>query len=350
MIGIIRIYQDAYGNNMGARTFCHLSKYFGGVLITDNKKIHALKEYRSITYEEALANRSKFTKLLVYNTKPNMFGGVAAKHTPSAVRLIEAVPDVFYVNCDPILHLPKDVADSHERQVPGLRKAIYKLNNHGTILDRTNTDLTLFLAANTGRPILKRTVKKYDSCYFGDPRGPERQKQVQELLSTVRHPLIIGHEHAKFPWFYYTPDFYDRLNEAWTSPVIGDSKLHYETGIPSLRLYEIWHTSCISLIDRRFTKVEGLDESFFFSNADEFMQKTKIISETPECYEKMLNKQKLLLKKLKRKYEDAIFDWSQVRRKVRQARRERKQLVVDIKQAKVDRAVKRLEHYGVSFK
>lgn len=347
MIGIIRIYQDAYGPNMGARTFCQLSQYFGGVLITDNKKIHALEEFKSIRYDEAVANKAKFTKLIVYNTKPNMFGGVPAKHTAMAVQLILTVQDVYYYNCDPILHLPSDVADSHEAQVPGLRKAIYKLNQHGTILDRTNTDLTKFLAARIRLKPLPVVEKKYSACYFGDARGTERQKQVKALFRNWTSCLIIGHEHPDYPWHYYTPDFYHTLNQALVSPVIGDQRLHYETGIPSIRLYEIWHTSAIGLVDRRFN-VEGLTDSFYFKDTDEFREKCRIIYSNPEVYEKMLGIQRKLLRKIKKKYANATYDWRTVLKKKAAAVKERHEHVRKLKDDKISNALKRLEALGIN--
>src|SRR5690349_5470566 len=105
MIAIVRLYQDSYGENMGSRTFCQLSKYFNGILVTNNKKIQELTEFKQITHEEAITNIKKFTKLIVYNTKPNMFGGVAPKHAAEVVRLIQIVPEIYFYNCDPILDL-----------------------------------------------------------------------------------------------------------------------------------------------------------------------------------------------------------------------------------------------------
>src|SRR5687767_7071509 len=113
MIGIVRIYHDSYGANMGSRTFCQLSEYFGGVLITDNKKINALEKYKTLSHSEALLNIKKFTKLIVYNSKPNMFGGQAPKFAADVVRLILAVPNLYFYNCDPILDLQLGVPSSH---------------------------------------------------------------------------------------------------------------------------------------------------------------------------------------------------------------------------------------------
>src|SRR5215216_4345553 len=262
MLGIVRIYQDAYGDNMGARTFCHLQHYFGGVLITNNKKIHALEEYRSITFEDAIENRKKFTKLMVYNSKPNMFGGVAPKHMPHVIRLILSVKDLYFYNCDPMLDLQISVPDSHERVAPGLSRAIERLNFAGVKLNRTNTDLTFFLAAQIKREPIKHNevVKDFTGVYFGNYRNDRRAEQVKSLLEPLKSQLIIGHEHPDFPWFYYTPDFYKTMSRAYVTPIIGDSKLHYETGIPSLRLYETWHTTTIGLIDSRLNFDVGLDK------------------------------------------------------------------------------------------
>lgn len=347
MVGILRLYQDSYGANMGARTFCLLSEYFGGVIITDNKKIRGLP-FNQITYAEALANKAKFTKLIVYNTKPNMFGGVAAKHTASAVRLILSIKDVYYFNCDPILDLPKGVADSHEKQCPGLREAIFKLNQ-GTHLSRKNTDLTKFLAAQIARKPhkLDKVVRKdFVGCYFGDPRGNERQKQVKALLKPLKSALIIGHEHEDFAWFYYTPDFYDLIDMAYVTPIIGDQKLHYETGIPSIRLYEVWHTSTVALVDRRFN-VDGLDDSFYFSTPEEFHAKAKLISENPELWEKMISTQLRLLRNIKHTYAIKTFDWASLKRKRLKEEKQRHKLVKEIKQKPVEAAKQRLIDKGI---
>lgn len=314
MIGIVRIYQDAYGDNMGARTFCHLSKYFGGVLITNNKKIHALTEYKSITHEDAIANRKKFTKLIVYNSKPNMFGGVAPKHIGHVIRLILSVDQLYFYNCDPMLDLQISVPDSHERAAPGLSRAIERLNYAGKKLDRTNTDLTLYLAAQIQHAIVKHLEvnKDFVGVYFGNFRNEKRAEQVNRLLTPLKSQLVIGHEHPDFPWFYYTPDFYKTMSRAYVTPIIGDAKLHYETGIPSLRLYETWHSTTIGLIDARLGFDVGLDKRFYFSTWDDFHKKAKMISENPEVYFSMLNKQYKLLKDLKKKYHKAKYNWKRV--------------------------------------
>jgi hypothetical protein len=346
MVGIVRIYQDSYGNNMGARTFCQLSKYFGGVLITDNKKIQEL-DFKQITHEEALLNKAKFTKIIVYNTKPNMFGGVASRHTAYVVSLILSVKDVYYYNCDPILSCPTDVADSHEKQVPGLRQAIFKLNK-GTTLDRRNTDLTKFLAAQIQHPIMKvgSVEKQWISVYFGNPRGHERQKQVNELFRNFNTALIIGYEHATHAWFNYTPDFYETLSSAWTTPIIGDKKMHYETGIPSIRLYEAWHTTTVALVDRRFT-VPGLDDSFYFSTPQEFKDKTHLINTYPKVYKRMIEIQQKLLKKIKKQFKNKTYDWSIIRKLKAVALKERKQHTKQLKDTKINGAKQRLAAKGL---
>lgn len=348
MVGIVRIYQDSYGNNMGARTFCQLSRYFGGVLITDNKKIKELP-FKQITHDEAILNIKKFTKIIVYNTKPNMFGGEAPKYAEKVVRLINAVQDVFYYNCDPILDLPKSVPASHEKNVPGLTRAIAKLNNFGTILSRKNCDLTKFLTAQIEQPIIKLKEgpkKQWSACYFGDSRGEERQKQVKELLMPFKNRLIIGHEHEIFPWFDYTKDFYKFLSTAWTSPVIGDKKLHYETGIPSIRLYEIWHTTTVALIDSRF-QVEGLSEAFFFSSPAEYAKRTREIMKSKKLYEAMITQQQQLLKKIKKKFKNAKFNWKEVAKNKSAKMKERQQMIKELQDSKKNSARLRLEQLGL---
>lgn len=349
MVGILRIYQDSYGNNMGARTFCLLSHYFGGVLITNNKKIHALEDFKSIRFDEALNNKDKFTKIIVYNTKPNMFGGEAPEHIHAAIRLILHVKDVYYMNCDPILECPKSVPSSHELNAPGLTRAIAKINNHGTILSRKNCDLTKFLAARIEQPIIKLKdgpEKKWTACYFGDARKEERQRQVKELLCQFTNKCIIGHEHPDFAWYNYTPDFYTLLSTAWTTPIIGDKKMHYETGIPSIRLYEVWHTTTVGLIDERF-RVEGLSKAFFFKDAFDYRKKVKMILDDPKLYEAMINEQQRHLRKLKKQWRNKKFSWKVIRQNKSKVMEERKELVKGLKKQRRDLAILRLEQSGI---
>lgn len=343
MMAIIRLYQDSYGNNMGARTFCQLQKYFGGILVTNNKKIKALDEFTTITYPDAAKNADKFNKIMVYNTKPNMFGGVPADHMNDAIKLIMKAKELYYYNCDPILDLPKGVAESHEEACPGLTECIRKLNMEATMLSRKNTDFTKFMAANIPRPFidLPGPEKEFDACYFGNSRQGEREKQVLALLSPLKS-LIIGHEHEKFAWFEYTPDFYNLLSLAWTTPVIGDQKLHYETGIPSLRLYEAWHTTTITLIDSRFTE-PLLDSRFFFKDYEEFHNKTKQIASDKELYKEMLSVQRLALKKLKKKYSGIGFDWEILKKEKANVIEGRTKEIKERKKAIVEAAKKRLK-------
>jgi hypothetical protein len=333
MMAIIRLYQDSYGNNMGARTFCQLQKYFGGVLITDNKKIKSLEGFQTLSYGEAAKNADKFNKVMVYNTKPNMFGGVPADHMNDAIKLIMKAKELYYYNCDPILHLPKGVAESHEIACPGLSECVRKLNMEATILSRKNTDFTKYMAANIQRPIIEGVEKEFTTCYFGNSRQGEREKQVLQLLSPLKS-LIIGHEHEKFAWFSYTPDFYSLLSMAWTTPIIGDKELHYETGIPSLRLYEAWHSTAITLVDSRFNE-PLLDSRFFFKDAEEFHNKSNQLATDKELYNGMLKVQRLALKKMKKKFDGIQFNWGTLKKskeKVLDARRleikERKQEII----------------------
>lgn len=312
MIAIVRLYQDSYGENMGSRTFCLLSKYFGGVLVTDNKKIKALTEFKQLTHAEAISNIKKFTKVIVYNTKPNMFGGVAPKHAAEVVRLIRAIPEVYFYNCDPILDLQNSVPSSHEAAVPGLTAAINKITNFGVKLSRVNTDLTLFLAAQLGDRIKNYDSKKeFIGCYFGNLRQPYRQEQVKELLAPLKSQLIIGHEHEDFPWFNYTANFYEFLSMAYVTPIIGDKKLHYETGIPSLRLYEACCSTAIVLIDSRFSS-PLFDDRFFFKDVQEFVEKANKISTDKSLYDSMLKHQREVVKKIIRKFKNKKFNWGKV--------------------------------------
>lgn len=344
MLGIVRLYNDSYGKNMGSRTFCQLSKYFGGVLITDNKKIRELTEFRSITHREALDNVKKFTKLLVYNTKPNMFGGIAPKNTPAVVRLIKAVPDVYFYNCDPILDLQLSVPSSHEKAVPGLTSAINKMIHFSKRLDRTNTDLTKFLAGKLKDKIvpLPGPKKQWIGCYFGNARQPERQKQVFQLLNPLKSRLIIGHEHEHFAWFDYTPDFYNTLSTAWVTPIIGDKKLHYETGIPSLRLYEACCSTAVVLIDGRFKREEGLDERFYFDTPEEFHKKAKMISENRDLYFEMVGKQQRFVISIIKQYGNKVFSWKKVKKAKEQKEKEVKKERRMKKDLQVAKAKKRL--------
>ena len=342
MMAIIRLYQDSYGNNMGARTFCQLQKYFGGILVTNNKKIKALEEFTSITYADAAKNADKLNVVMVYNTKPNMFGGVPADHMNDAIKLIMKAKELYYYNCDPILDLPKGVAESHEEACPGLTECIRKLNMEATMLSRKNTEFTKFMAANIKRPFIDSPgpEKEFETCYFGNSRQGEREKQVLALLSPLKS-LVIGHEHEKFAWFEYTPDFYQLLSMAWTTPIIGDQKLHYETGIPSLRLYEAWHTTAITLVDRRFNE-PLLDDRFFFTDYEDFHNKTKMISTNQELYNSMLGAQRLALKKLKKKYTGIGFDWDQLRLQKSKVIQARTQEIKERKKEQVEAAKKRL--------
>lgn len=344
MLGIVRLYHDSYGNNMGSKTFCQLSKYFGGVLITDNKKIKQLKEFPQISHQDAIKNIKKFTRLMVYNSKPNMFGGVAPKHTAEVVRLILAAPEVYFYNCDPILDLQQSVPTSHEKEVPGLTRAINRMLYQSIRLDRTNTDLTLFLAAQIDKPIIsiKDGPKKYwSACYFGNSRQKYRQDQVFELLNPLPTRLIIGHEHEHFAWFDYTPNFYETLSTAWVTPIIGDKKMHYETGIPSVRLYETWHTTTVGLLDSRF-KVDGLDSRFYFDNPQDFQNKCLFIKNNPALYQQMIGIQQGLLKKLKKKYKNAKYDWKAIRKEKEKKKAIEQKQEEAIKLIKVNKAKNRL--------
>lgn len=345
MIAIARLYQDSYGANMGARTFCQLSKYFGGVLITDNKKIQAL-DYPQITHAEAISNIKKFTKLIIYNTKPNMFGGIAPKHTHEVVRLIMAINDVYFYNCDPILDLQLSVPNSHEIAVPGLTNAISKMIHRSTRLDRRNTDLTKHLASLL--EIYPYTEeKKYMTCYFGNARQPYRQQQVKSLLGPFgNNALIIGHEHEDFTWYQYTPDFYKYLSQAWTTPIIGDKKLHYETGIPSLRLYEACCSTAIALLDSRY-KEPALDERFYFTTHLEFVKMTNQISKDKKLYESMLQVQRKFVKKVIRKYKGKTFDWKVIKKQKDKIIDERSKTLKAEKDNEILQAKKRLIKKGI---
>jgi len=349
MLGIVRLYHDSYGNNMGSRTFCQLSKYFGGVLITDNKKIKQLKEFPQITHSDAIKNIKKFTRIMVYNSKPNMFGGVAPKHTAEVVRLILAAPEVYFYNCDPILDLQQSVPSSHEKAVPGLTRAINRMLYNSIKLDRTNTDLTLFLAAQIDKSIIdwkNGPEKKWTACYFGNARQKYRQDQIFELLNPLPSRLIIGHEHEHFAWFDYTPNFYETLSTAWVTPIIGDKKMHYETGIPSVRPYETWHTTTVGLLDHRF-KVEGLDDRFYFKTPEEFHLKAMHISKNPALYQQMIGIQQLLLKKLKKKYKDARYDWKAIRIEKEKKKKEQNKIAKQQHQEKLKETKNRLQKQGI---
>lgn len=347
MIAIVRLYQDSYGENMGSRTFCQLSKFFNGILVTDNKKIQQLKEFKQITHAEAISNIKKFTKLIVYNTKPNMFGGVAPKHCAEVVRLILGINEIYFYNCDPILDLQNSVPSSHEKAVPGLTSAINKIIQRGVKLSRVNTHLTKFLASQLSEHIVTEKIEKeFTACYFGNARQPYRQEQVKELLSGLKS-LIIGHEHEDFAWFNYTANFYNLLSMAWVTPIIGDKKLHYETGIPSLRLYEACCSTSIVLIDRRFTEDLGLPDDFYFADAVEFQKKSIQISTDLHKYEWMLQTQRKLLKKIIRQFKNKRFNWKTIAVKKKKENKQRIKHVKTLKKNEINLAKQRLIKKGL---
>lgn len=328
MVGIIRLYNDSYGNE-DSRIYCQLSKYFDGILITDNKAIHKLEKYDCITFNDAINNIAKFNKLIVYNSRPTEYGGSFAY---LATRLILEIEQLYLFSSD-----NSNLHKYPTQSVINIEKAVNRLNSYAIRLNYTDF-IHYYGASHT---VLKRLPEKKEwyTCYFGDLERPENLERLNNHFKTLTKKFVIGYEHEEYPWFDFRKDYLEKVCLAYTIPIFSNSRDI---------LYQIWHTNTVALVNSEF-KVEGLDESFYFSNPEEFHAKALIISTQEIAYARMLKIQRNLLTKLKQKYGKTTFKWSSILKQKKAEELERRKLIDGMKQKQVESAKKRLTAHGIKF-
>jgi hypothetical protein len=280
MVGIIRLYNDSYGSEE-SKIFCELQRYFKGVLITNNKRILDLKQFKSISYTDALNNIDKFNKLIVVDCWEE---GSNTRSVPQAIRLILEIEQLYFFSSG-----SSTLQKLFLEHKPSIDKAVHRLNNFSIKLN--NTDFVKYYGSLERKIHKDFQVKKFDTCYCG-PFTNGRLPSIKDYFQDIKSKVIIGYEHPKFPWFDKDNHYLNYIALCRTI-VITHNDIE--------EVYKAWHANTITLLDSNVT-VKGLDESFYFKTKEELRAKIILINKEPLAYKRMLSVQRKLLSQLKRQH------------------------------------------------